>query len=728
MKIPSLKRTKLSTVATLGVVFILGTAIIIIAVVSIAAIRGAGLYSLQETKKAISEEALNLVNENTRRMAKEYSEVFVEGLELVKLISNQAILILSSKDKFNFPEEAIEKLSRQYKRSANNMPYIYHDNANVTLSAVADYIMEDKIKDEVYLLSRLFPLLHVVQKSTKGYYQTWLWDYANYIQNTTYTSKFPPIEIPDTKAYKEVVDKAYIYNKNFPRVNIFGVYKDVYGPMVLSLTSSIYNDRYKITGGIDLLFREVVKKILSNKIPLIDTSNPNIQGSGLGSFIVGYSAGEVMAMQQSLYNKLKLPVRDFKQFNLFHFIKVKLQNSKIDKIKGFAKTIKNEKSGYFFFKSENEEYLISYQRMNVKDWVFGVVVPVKGLYSVVYETENRMEVTVSGFIVNFIMVSMFFLFILLIVVVLFFKAYLVKPIVAFRDNVLRIGKGDLNTVIKEHGVYEVAVLSRAFETLRKRLKKHIANFEEEVTQRQRTENELKVARQVQLSVLPKITSLFKNRGIELFAKLLPAKDVAGDYYDFFFIGKDRLVLIMGDVSGKGISASFYMAVTKRTLRNTCISEPDDPAKAIYLANNILCSYNLNKFVTLFLIYYDLNTGEIIYANGGHNEAVNLKSNGTVDIFGCLNNTALGCFPDLPFVNATYKLNKDDTLFLYTDGIVEANKEDENFYGMDRFTDLLIKNRDESIEKICKIVIQDVHVFEAGGQFDDITILAIRKVE
>ena len=220
--------------------------------------------------------------------------------------------------------------------------------------------------------------------------------------------------------------------------------------------------------------------------------------------------------------------------------------------------------------------------------------------------------------------------------------------------------------------------------------------------------------------------MFDNKGVEIYAKLLPAIDVAGDYYDFFFLDNKKLVLIIADVSGKGISASFYMAVTKRTLRNTCITEPDDPAKSMALANKILCSYNINMFVTLFLAYYDTETGEMVYSNGGHNEVLCLKNDGNIETFGCMYCAALGTFPDLPYKKLTYKLEKGDTIFLYTDGITEANTGDDNFFGLERFKELIINNRNRSLSKICKLVIQSVHKFEQGGQFDDITILGMKR--
>ena len=722
MKLPDLKKTKLSTVSTFGVVSILATAMIIIAIVAIAAIRGAGLYSLKTTKAAIKEEAVKLLQENTKRKAIEYSEYFTQCLFFADIIGDLASINYGKNKKFNIPDSTIDNYFKKFKKSKKNMPYVYNDNNYKVLTTFAGN-NEMRNKKKLYFISLLHPVLYESLKVNKGYYQTWIWDYENYIQTGCTEFQKDKLIIPNINDCIKFVREAYLgLTKRIKKLSTGGIYKDIYGPLVISSTKLEFTNKFKLGAGIDFKFEELVKEVLQHNIPFI--TEENIIDDTSNSFIISSLDGSVLAMAPSLRDSLKIPMEDIDNSLLRYSLDVKLSSSKIEKIRDLTKIIK--KKNTITLKIDNKEYIFCFHKMSINDWVFGVAVPTKDLYKAVEETEARMGVTVSGFIVNFLMVAVFFMFILLIVVVLFFKTYLVKPIVSFRDSVLKMGQGDLETPIKEKGVYEIAVLANSFNDLRVDLKDHMENFKLETVERQRRENELKTARQVQLSVLPMITSLFKNRGIQLYAKLLPAIDVAGDYYDFFYTDKNKLVLIIADVSGKGISASFYMAVTKRTLRNTCISEPDDPAKSINLANKILCSYNINMFVTLFLVYYDMETGEMKYANGGHNEAVCLKANGTVDVFGCLNNAALGCFAELPFTKDSYKLEKGDTLYVYTDGIVEANKGDENFYGLEKFTDLLVKNKNLTIGKICKTVIQDVHEFEEGGQFDDITILAIKR--
>ena len=727
MKLPDLKKTKLSTVSTFGVVSILATAMIIIAIVAIAAIRGAGLYSLKTTKSAIKEEAVKLLQENTKRKAGEYSQVFENGLVYTSLLGDQLIAILHKKERFVFPESILVEYCKSFTRSSENYPYIHAGNDFHTWYMLWDDDI-DSMSKELYIVSLYQSVFGAIANADKSFFVVSINDFTNYFDVVYYRKKREKLsDIPKRKHAMSMKKESFEENKKQEKKYITPIYRDFYNDyFCISMWSNYVNvdSKYKMTVGIDVLFERIAKDILVHEVPFITDDKKDSFNNK--SYIVGSTNGEVLAMSEELYSKLNLPQKNASTFKGMEVFNVSLNNSRINDIKKLAKEIKSKNYGSLLITIKGKEYIFCFHRMSVNDWTFGVAIPTEDLYLAVKETEARMGVTVSGFIVNFLMVAVFFMFILLIVVVLFFKTYLVKPIISFRDSVLQMGQGDLETPIKEKGVYEIAVLANSFNDLRVDLKNHMENFRVETVERQRRENELKTARQVQLSVLPMITSLFKNRGIQLYAKLLPAIDVAGDYYDFFYTDKNKLVLIIADVSGKGISASFYMAVTKRTLRNTCISEPDDPAKSINLANKILCSYNINMFVTLFLVYYDMETGEMKYANGGHNEAVCLKANGTVDVFGCLNNAALGCFAELPFAKDSYKLEKGDTLYVYTDGIVEANRGDENFYGLEKFTNLLVENRDKSLGTICKTVIQDVHVFEDGGQFDDITILAMKR--
>ena len=289
---------------------------------------------------------------------------------------------------------------------------------------------------------------------------------------------------------------------------------------------------------------------------------------------------------------------------------------------------------------------------------------------------------------------------------------------------LKWGRGNFDLTISSKSVSEIADLGESFNTLGHKVGKYIKELKQEVTVRNQREKEMQIAKRIQQSILPRVTSVFRSNKIRLYAKLHPAKNVAGDFYDFFFLSKNRLVLLIADVSGKGVSAAFYMTIAKRTIRNACINEPDDPAKALSLSNDLLCEYNLKMFVSVFLVYYDLDTGLFHYGNAGHNEPVMLKNDGENKYFGSYHDMVLGIFPDLTFHTGVESFELNDTLVLYTDGITEANASSEDYFGEERLFKYLVEHKALSAKNLCRSLIAHVHKFEDGTQYDDMTVLNV----
>ena len=225
-------------------------------------------------------------------------------------------------------------------------------------------------------------------------------------------------------------------------------------------------------------------------------------------------------------------------------------------------------------------------------------------------------------IVNIGIVSSIIIFVILIFCIpvsIFFATTVTRPIRMLSDIVKKMGKGNFNIKIKEQGSLEVTELIKSFNYLGEELQEYIKNLEIEIKTRQKVEDDIRVAAGIQLSLLPEVTSKFKSEEFSLSAQLDPAKDVSGDFYDFFYLGEDKIVLVLADVSGKGIPAAFFMALSKTVLRNVCENETD-PAVALSKTNNILSTNNTEcMFVTIFLVYYDIKTGKADFANAGHHE-------------------------------------------------------------------------------------------------------------
>jgi serine phosphatase RsbU (regulator of sigma subunit) len=261
------------------------------------------------------------------------------------------------------------------------------------------------------------------------------------------------------------------------------------------------------------------------------------------------------------------------------------------------------------------------------------------------------------------------------------------------------------------------------------------------------ENEIKTAAEIQLSILPNLSDKFKRPEFTLYAELAPAKDAAGDFYDFFYLDDDRLALIVADVSGKGITAAIFMSFAKTILRNICPGEKN-PADALNKANRILASNNVKcMFVTVFLCFYNIKTGIITYSNAGHHEAIILAENSknnlgdmqkltnrfhdksfksTYNSFGNLNNLPLGVMINSKYDTDQKKLELGESIICYTDGVTEGISPLEEEYGEKRLCKLIDEHRSSSPFKLTKKIIKNVIEFEGKNRFDDITVMIFKR--
>lgn len=278
----------------------------------------------------------------------------------------------------------------------------------------------------------------------------------------------------------------------------------------------------------------------------------------------------------------------------------------------------------------------------------------------------------------------------------------------------------------EVGRDEIQELTFAFDGMVAELRRYIHELTMATKAKEAVESELRIARQIQESLLPRVFPPFPHRQeFSLWAANIPAKDVAGDFYDFFFIDETRLALIIADVSGKGIPAALFMAVT-RTLMKTVCQKGVGPAEALQSANAILSEDNdACMFTTLFLAIYDVNTGRIDYANAGHNAPIIVSKDGQ-SRFIETGNVPLGVVADYEFTESSTCLNIGDLFMLYTDGVTEATAPDGALYGEDRFVEILAQDASGTLMALSQQIEQELMIFQADHQEDDITMLFLRR--
>ncbi len=296
------------------------------------------------------------------------------------------------------------------------------------------------------------------------------------------------------------------------------------------------------------------------------------------------------------------------------------------------------------------------------------------------------------------------------------QSIVVNNLLLVNESLDRITNGNLNEVVDVRRSSEFASLSDDINHTVSVLKGYIAAAEK------RIEQELEFAFRIQDSALPK-NFTFPRKDFELYAMMDPAKEVGGDFYDFFFVGADRLALVIADVSGKGIPASLFMMRAKTAIRGLAESG-QTPAEILYRANNTLCEGNdAEMFVTVWLGIVDLKTGLVQCANAGHEYPTIMRAGGSFEAMKDRHGLALAAMEDMRYREYEIQLNPGDRLFVYTDGVPEAINGMEVQYGMDRLLDALNRVKGDTMKDILPVVRKDIEDFADGtDQFDDITML------
>ena len=248
----------------------------------------------------------------------------------------------------------------------------------------------------------------------------------------------------------------------------------------------------------------------------------------------------------------------------------------------------------------------------------------------------------------------------------------------------------------------------------------------ETEKTERLATELGLASAIQTNVIPNIFPVFPERKeFDLYASMTPAKEVGGDFYDFFFVDEDHIALVMADVSGKGIPAALFMMVARTLIKNRAMLG-GKPSEILYDVNNQLCEGNVaGLFVTVWLGIIEVSTGKGISANAGHEHPVLRSAGDEYRLVVYKHSPVVAAMEDMTFKDHEFELKPGDSLFVYTDGVAEATNSSDELLGTDRMLDALNKDPDAKPERVLENVMDGIEEFVQGAeQFDDITMLAL----
>ena len=273
---------------------------------------------------------------------------------------------------------------------------------------------------------------------------------------------------------------------------------------------------------------------------------------------------------------------------------------------------------------------------------------------------------------------------------------------------------------------DISVLASSIDTMEEEMLEYINNLTVATAEKERIGTELSLASSIQSAFLPCEFPAFPERtDFDLYASMTPAKEVGGDFYDFFLIDDDHLALVIADVSGKGVPAALFMMVTKIILKERALMG-GTPAEVMAFVNDRICRHNKqDMFVTVWLGILELSTGKLTSANAGHDDPAVLKHDGVFEIKKTRHGFVVGAMEMMKYRDVETQLGRGDKLFLYTDGIPEATDQDDQMMGSDGMLDSLNLHKDESPKEIIEGMIRSVKEFVGDApQFDDMTMLCI----
>ena len=371
------------------------------------------------------------------------------------------------------------------------------------------------------------------------------------------------------------------------------------------------------------------------------------------------------------------------------------------------------------------------------DWTLAIRVPASDVTEPVAQIResinSKTDDTAASMSRNILIAMLIFVvsFAVIIVTVVIlarrFARELTMPLLSLRNDVGKISGGNLKYRAEIYHNDEIGDLAGSFNNMALSLEQYINDLTLVTAEKERIGAELDVAKQIQASMLPCIFPAFPERPeLDIFATMTPAKEVGGDFYDFFLIDDDRLAMVMADVSGKGVPAALFMVITKTLLKNVAQTGLS-PKGVLEKVNNQLCVGNeAEMFVTVWLGILEISTGKMICANAGHEYPVLKRADGDYELVKDKHGFVLAGMEGSRYREYELQMNPNDMLFLYTDGVTEATDAHNKLYGTDRMLCALNRNKDADCERLLYQMKEDIDAFVGEmPQFDDITMLSLK---
>ncbi len=491
-----------------------------------------------------------------------------------------------------------------------------------------------------------------------------------------------------------------------------GSYLDNYGRgLTITCVAPVFDEHGEFYGCVaaDILVKELNESMVNDGI-----IHPNeaMLINNKGEIIAGMGVDTTSAETESIFNETP--------DNLLYPIADKILENK----KGVLVT------GY-----SDDSYYVAYAPILSTDWIISIISPVStvlepawAIQDSINDNTNKVVTSVEQGVRTVIQSILVITALILIIVTLMTgnsSKRISDPLKKLEKDVQQISEGNLDQRTTVSTNDEIGSLAKSFNHMTDSLQIYIENLKEVTAREERIAMELSVATNIQASMLPDNFDIFPaESGISLYATMDPAKEVGGDFYDFFYVDDDHLALVMADVSGKGVPAALFMVVSKTLLKNRTQTGGGTLEEIVQNVNDTISAENKeNLFVTVWIAIIELSTGKGVALNAGHEHPAIKRANGQYELIEYDHSPAVGIMEGIPFMQHEFQINPGDTIFVYTDGVPEATNKDNELFGPERMIEALNNNTDKSMRELLPAMKEAIDTFVGEApQFDDITMM------
>lgn len=490
-------------------------------------------------------------------------------------------------------------------------------------------------------------------------------------------------------------------------------YQDTYGRgLTITCVAPFTDASGKFHGciALDILMNEINESMVNDGI--VDPSVATLI-DGEGNYIAGKDVDPTSEYMGSIFDE-----------------------DKDEALRSVGEEILEEKNGILSTGEGEEAKYIAFSTIDCVDWTLCISSPVSAVIrpaetirnSIDKNTNNVVKVVVRGIFTVIQSCLVLSALILIVVTLLIGKTSkrISDPLKRLEADVRQISEGNFDRHTQVNTNDEIGSLAESFNYMTDSLQKYIVDLKEITTKEERLAGELSAATNIQVSMLPRDFETYAgHKEFDLYALMTPAKEVGGDFYDFFLVDEDHLALVMADVSGKGVPAALFMAISKTLIKNRT-QMGGNPAEILGDVNEQLCEENDEEmFVTVWLGILELSTGKGMAANAGHEHPILKRAEGDFELVKYRHSPAVAVMDGIRFMEHEFEMNPGDCLYVYTDGVAEATNAGNELYGTDRLLNVLNRNKNAEVSELLSVVKEDIDRFVGDApQFDDITMLGM----